>query len=83
MENTENREIDVVELVADLNGTSMNKSQVIEKYGMKDGKRKRFLKNNGYEYRSLPLRWIIKSREFRPVVTRETDGIRLYAYTKQ
>jgi hypothetical protein len=24
-----------------------------------------------------------QKREFRPVVTRETDGIRLYAYTKR
>lgn len=50
MENTENQEIDIKQIADDLNSTAMTKSQVMEKYNIKDGKMRRLLKNNGYEY---------------------------------
>ena len=38
MENTEVQEIDINQLADDLNSTAMTKSQVLEKYSLKDGK---------------------------------------------
>jgi predicted DNA binding CopG/RHH family protein len=57
VENTEIQEVNIVELVGDLNSTAMTKSLVMEKYGMKDGKLRRFLKNGGYEYNQKNGKW--------------------------
>lgn len=61
MENTEIQEIDINQLADDLNGTAMNKSQVLEKYSIKDGKMRGLLKNNGYEYNQKSGKWQLVS----------------------
>ena len=43
MENTEIQGIDIKQLAEDLNNKAMSKNQVLEKYGIKDGKMKRLL----------------------------------------
>ena len=57
MENTEVQEIDINQLANDLNSKAMTKSQVLEKYSIKDGKMRRLLKNNGYEYNQKSGKW--------------------------
>lgn len=61
MENTEIQEIDINQLADDLNSTAMTKSQVLEKYSIKDGKMRRLLKNNGYEYNQKSGKWQLVS----------------------
>lgn len=61
MENTENQELDIKQIADDLNSTAMTKSQVMEKYNIKDGKMRRLLKNNGYEYNQKSGKWQLKS----------------------
>ena len=61
MENTEIKEIDIKQLADDMNSKSITKSQVLEKYGIKDGKLRRLLKNNGYEYNPKASKWQLKS----------------------
>ena len=43
MENTEKQVIDIEQLANDLNDKAISKNQVLEKYGIKDGKMKRLL----------------------------------------
>lgn len=57
METTEIQEIDIKQLADDLNSTAMTKNQVLEKYSIKDGKMRRLLKNNGYEYNQKNGKW--------------------------
>ena len=57
MENTEIQGIDIKQLADDLNNKDMIKSQVLEKYGIKDGKMKRLLKTNGYMYNQKSRKW--------------------------
>lgn len=57
MENTEIQEIDIKQLAEDLNNKAMSKNQVLEKYGIKDGKMKRLLKTNGYMYNQKNRKW--------------------------
>ncbi|MEG1411626.1 MAG: hypothetical protein RSD36_17455 [Terrisporobacter sp.] len=61
MENTEIQEIDVKQLAEDMNSKAMTKSQVLDKYSIKDGKLRRLLKNNGYEYKQKTGKWQLKS----------------------
>ena len=35
----------------------MNKKQILEEYGITDGKMKRLLKNNGYMYNQKARKW--------------------------
>lgn len=57
MENTEVQEIDINQLVGKLNDKAMNKKQILEEYGITDGKMKRLLKNNGYMYNQKARKW--------------------------
>ena len=61
MENTEKQVIDIEQLANDLNNKDMIKSQVLEKYGIKDGKMKRLLKTNGYMYNQKSRKWQLES----------------------
>lgn len=61
MENTEIQEIDINQIADDLNSKTMTKSQVLEKYSLKDGRMRRLLKNNGYEYNQKSGKWQLKS----------------------
>lgn len=57
MENTEKQVIDIEQLANDLNDKAISKNQVLEKYGIKDSKMKRLLKNNGYMYNQKARKW--------------------------
>ena len=57
----ENTEIQVIDIVNDLNDKAMSKSQVLEKYGYKDGKLRKLLKTNGYEYNQKQSKWMLSS----------------------
>lgn len=57
MENTEVQEIDINQLANDLNSKSMTKSQVLEKYSLKDGKMRRLLKMQSYSYNQKSGKW--------------------------
>ena len=61
MENTEKQVIDIEQLANDLNDKAISKNQVLEKYGIKDGKMKRLLKNNGYMYNQKARKWQLES----------------------
>ncbi len=61
MENTEKQAIDIQQLADDLNDKAMGKSQVLEKYGIKDSKMKRLLKTNGYMYNQKSKKWQLES----------------------
>lgn len=61
MENTEKQAIDIRQLADDLNDKAMGKSQVLEKYGIKDSKMKRLLKTNGYMYNQKSKKWQLES----------------------
>lgn len=57
MENGEIQGMDIKQLADDLNNKDMSKNQVLEKYGIKDGKMKRLLKINGYMYNQKNRKW--------------------------
>lgn len=57
MENTEIQEVDINQIVGKLNDKAMNKKQILEEYGITDGKMKRLLKNNGYMYNQKARKW--------------------------
>ena len=61
IENTEGHEIDINQLVGKLNDKAMNKKQILEEYGITDGKMKRLLKNNGYMYNQKARKWQLES----------------------
>ena len=61
VENTEKQVIDIEQLANDLNDKAISKNQVLEKYGIKDGKMKRLLKNNGYMYNQKARKWQLES----------------------
>lgn len=61
MENTEKQVIDIEQLANDLNDKAISKNQVLEKYGIKDSKMKRLLKNNGYMYNQKARKWQLES----------------------
>lgn len=61
MENTEKQAIDIQQLADDLNDKAIGKSQVLEKYGIKDSKMKRLLKTNGYMYNQKSKKWQLES----------------------
>ena len=61
MENGEIQGMDIKQLADDLNNKDMIKSQVLEKYGIKDSKMKRLLKNNGYMYNQKARKWQLES----------------------
>lgn len=61
MENTEKQIIDIEQLANDLNDKAISKNQVLEKYGIKDSKMKRLLKNNGYMYNQKARKWQLES----------------------
>lgn len=61
MKNTEKQVIDIEQLANDLNDKAISKNQVLEKYGIKDGKMKRLLKNNGYMYNQKARKWQLES----------------------
>jgi hypothetical protein len=61
MENTEKQVIDIEQLANDLNDKAISKNQVLEKYGIKDGKMKRLLKTNGYMYNQKSRKWQLES----------------------
>lgn len=61
MEKTEIQEIDIKQIADDLNNKAIAKSKVLEKYGIKDGRLRRLLKNNGYEYNQKSGKWQLKN----------------------
>lgn len=62
MDNTDIQEIDIIALASNLNDTAMSKSQVLDKYGIKDGKARKLLKDNGYMYNTKSRKWELASK---------------------
>lgn len=63
MDNTDIQKIDIVALASEMNDKAMTKSQVLAKYGIKDSKARRLLKDNGYTYNTNSRKWEVASKE--------------------